>query len=170
MVVRRFLAVLIVPAKAPNADNGTTVRKSIARIPAGIAIPLCPIINATVRMNTSRITPDSIPDEIGAGLQSFDDIKPQTAEKKQKSNADRGTASLAGSAVGNTIAVIKRIVTKANARVIATDNAEPFNWLINPPSFPDSRWRAGKRLLFDILLAVVFIESSMIISFAFDLK
>ena len=121
----------------PTAERGTNIPKNKARSPAGIVIPLRPIIKATARTKSSNIVPDKSPDEREAPLDSFAAMNPQATAEMHKIAAAEGTARRAGSAVRKMAAVTKKVKMIAPARARAAERTEFFR---NPKdSEPSSR-------------------------------
>ena len=129
----------MLPSSVPNADNGTISRKNSTLMPGERTMPLCPRKSAAIRMNSSRITPDKSPAAQGASFDLFAEISPEAIAATQRRAAEKGTDSLAGSAVGKIAAVIKRAAASAQTSIAATTNAESFRRLKKPELSWDSR-------------------------------
>lgn len=123
-------------------------------------MPLWPRKRAAIRTKSSSITPEIRPAAQGADFDLFDEISPVAIAATQSRAAEKGTESLAGSAVGNIAAVIKSAATRAHTSTAAVTMAESFKRLKNPSFSRASRIRAGKGRFCGVLLAVVFIYTS----------
>ena len=114
----------MLPINDPAAERGSKEMKNKARSPAGIAIPLRPIMKATRRMKSSNSAPERSPDVREELTDSFDEMNPQAVAETQSIVADKGSASRAGSAVRKIMAVSKKVKTISPARVSAAEMAE----------------------------------------------
>ena len=127
IVVRRLLECFIPPRAEPTAEKGSKEMKNKARSPAGIAIPLRPIMKATRRMESSNSAPERSPDEREAPPDSLAEMNPQATAEMHRSAVDKGIASRAGSAVRKMAAVTKKVKMIAPARASAAEMAECFS-------------------------------------------
>lgn len=140
-------------------------KKNMTRVPGDMTIPLWPRKSAAMRTKSSSITPEIRPAAKGEAFDLLAEISPVAMAAIQSRAAEKGTESLAGSAVGNIAAVIRSDDTRAQTSTAAVTTAESFKRLKNPSFSRVSLARAGKGRFCGVLFAVVFISTSVGIIF-----
>ena len=141
-MVRR-LADLIFPSVAPVAERGTISKNKSILVVGDITIPSWPRKSATIRTKSAMITPDKSPALKGDAFDLLAEISPAATAEIKRSAAEKGTADLAGSEVGNMAAEIKSEATSAQAITKTETAAELFSRPIKPSLSRVSFVRAG---------------------------